>query len=53
MGTGKNGTFDKTPDLNQWAIMAAHKNEISNTLLKNLYGNFINKWFSFFTVTNN
>ena len=48
MGTGKNGTFDKTPDLNQWAIMAAHKNKTGSTSIENLYGNFIQKWLSFF-----
>ncbi len=52
MGTGKNGTFDKVPDLNQWAILAAHSNlsEKSNkdyTLL-NLYGKFIAGWMNFF-----
>ena len=48
MGTGKNGTFDKKPDLKQWAIMAAHKHETSAFTINELYGNFIQKWFSFF-----
>ena len=26
MGSGKNGSFDKTPDLSQWALMAVHTN---------------------------
>ena len=51
MGTGKNGTFDKTPDLKQWAIMAAYKNDIGNALIENLYGSFIQKWLSFFNCT--
>jgi heme-degrading monooxygenase HmoA len=51
MGTGKNGTFDKIPDLNQWAIMAAHKENITEINIENLYGNFIAKWFRFFKCT--
>ncbi len=51
MGTGKNGTFDKTPDLKQWAIMAAHKENISELSLANLYGNFIASWLCFFKCT--
>jgi hypothetical protein len=55
MGTGKNGTFDKIPDLNQWAILATHTKinfadlAIYNT--KNLYGNFIANWFNFFNCS--
>ena len=41
MGTGKNGTFDKRPDFNQWAIMAAHVAEIRDTNIEILYGKFI------------
>ncbi|MEO5944942.1 MAG: spheroidene monooxygenase, partial [Ferruginibacter sp.] len=26
MGSGKNGTFDKTPDLQQWAILTVQQN---------------------------
>jgi heme-degrading monooxygenase HmoA len=48
MGTGKNGTFDKRPDFNQWAIMAAHVLEISDNNIENLYGKFIAKWFRIF-----
>jgi heme-degrading monooxygenase HmoA len=48
MGTGKNGTFDKRPDFNQWAIMAAHVTEITATNIETLYGNFIAKWFHIF-----
>jgi heme-degrading monooxygenase HmoA len=48
MGTGKNGTFDKVPDLNQWAIMAAYKNPVTEINIKNLYGNFIAKWLQMF-----
>lgn len=51
MGTGKNGTFDKKPDLNQWAIMAAYKTEITDTNIEKLYGKFISKWLSVFKCT--
>jgi hypothetical protein len=54
LGCGKNGTFDKHPDWQQWGIMTVFKSEtnidISNesTLIKNLYGLFINAWLTFF-----
>lgn len=57
MGSGKNGTFDKQPDLQQWAILAAHPhskvytgNSYSpvNDIIKPLYGKFIEKWLHFF-----
>jgi len=49
MGSGKNGTFDKTPDWRQWAIMAVHKKTVAdslndsdaNTFLQNNLGSFI------------
>jgi heme-degrading monooxygenase HmoA len=53
MGTGKNGTFDKIPDLKQWAIMAAYKNETQTFSITALYGNFIDKWLSFFKCKTN
>ena len=51
MGTGKNGTFDKIPDLNQWAIMAAHQTQISNLTIDTLYGKAVAKWLRFFKCT--
>jgi heme-degrading monooxygenase HmoA len=52
MGTGKNGTFDKMPDFNQWAIMATHPNKTVNIKhsfsLQELYGNFISRWMKLF-----
>jgi len=58
MGTGKNGTFDKIPDFNQWAILCVFKEDIHQTKAENnptyFYGWFINKWlrvFSFETYT--
>ena len=54
MGCGKNGTFDKHPDWQQWGILAINNNSTeTNTtdthlLMKDLYGNFISKWIQFF-----
>ncbi len=54
MGCGKNGTFDKHPDWQQWGILAVHATELKNNLAQsttvneNLYGPFINKWLQFF-----
>ena len=54
MGCGKNGTFDKHPDWQQWGIMAVHRQPINLVYLKEeelinqLYGAFINGWFRFF-----
>ncbi len=53
MGCGKNGTFDKIPDLHQWAILTVHPSYDSTTVtdssIKKYYGNFINLWFKFFS----
>ena len=59
MGSGKNGTFDKTPDLQQWAILSVQHESgelqnidegtiLSGELNKKLYGFFISKWFTLF-----
>jgi hypothetical protein len=57
MGSGKNGTFDKTPDWQQWAILSTHKvnykhvqikNMASSILIKKLYGSFICGWVNIF-----
>ena len=53
MGSGKNGTFDKTPDWQQWAILTVTDQQILITphhfeLHKMLYGPFIAKWYRFF-----
>lgn len=51
MGSGRNGSFDKTPDWQQWGILAVHPNEspdsISNATIsiRSLYGRFIHQWF--------
>ena len=45
MGTGKNGTFDKVPDLSQWSILVTYT---SNLTLEAQFGNFILKWFDLF-----
>ena len=44
MGCGKNGTFDKHPDWNQWAILLVHKSPSS------VVPPFINRWIHFFTA---
>ena len=55
MGCGKNGTFDKHPDWQQWGILAVHnninetKNLIESSINKSLYGSLINKWMQIFT----
>lgn len=63
MGTGKNGSFDKTPDLSQWAILVIDQNQThdysqswseplnivnENNYLQNKYGKFIAAWWRFF-----
>lgn len=51
MGCGKNGTFDKIPDLQQWAILTVRDNETipeGKDYLKTLYGSFISKWVLLF-----
>jgi hypothetical protein len=55
LGCGRNGTFDKIPDLQQWGILAAHKEipanhvqENNHVLLLKLYGSFIAGWARIF-----
>lgn len=50
LGCGKNGTFDKHPDWQQWGILAVHPEQLvtSNSSLKELYGQFIYAWLKFF-----
>ena len=45
MGTGKNGTFDKVPDLSQWSILVTYEGDLT---LKDQFGSFILKWFDLF-----
>jgi hypothetical protein len=64
MGTGKNGSFDKTPDLAQWAILVIDHPQAANEInqwespigseqetkyLQSRYGTFIAAWWRFFT----
>ncbi|MEI7963795.1 MAG: spheroidene monooxygenase [Chitinophagaceae bacterium] len=44
MGSGKNGSFDKTPDWQQWAILVVHRSDMSRSSFHELYGSFIAKW---------
>ena len=48
MGCGKNGTFDKIPDLQQWAILASHERDRDDLKNEFIYGSFINTWFKRF-----
>jgi hypothetical protein len=59
MGTGKNGSFDKIPDLSQWALICAFKSlddpfirsqqegDVHPKILTQLYGNLIFNWWKF------
>jgi hypothetical protein len=55
MGCGRNGTFDKVPDLQQWAILAVsseNQNSSQNCLNEtDIYGKFINRWWKLFRCT--
>jgi hypothetical protein len=54
MGSGKNGTFDKTPDWQQWAIMAVFNEDLPQGSLQQkdylhlLYGRLIGGWLRLF-----
>lgn len=50
MGCGLNGTFDKRPDLRQWAILATHEGDFSPgaVSLSGLYGRIVQGWASLF-----
>jgi len=52
LGCGKNGTFDKNPEWQQWGILAVHTNVIADITeanrIKKLYGSFINGWLKLF-----
>ena len=54
MGCGKNGTFDKHPDWQQWGILAVNKMPMDDSSFKKeevitqLYGAFIGSWFRLF-----
>lgn len=51
LGCGKNGTFDKHPDWQQWGILTVHNENVFTTSfppLIELYGPFINYWLRFF-----
>lgn len=45
MGCGKNGTFDKTPDLQQWALLEVYS---ANEYVQNNTPPFINWYWKFF-----
>jgi hypothetical protein len=46
MGSGRNGTFDKTPDWRQWAVLLVHKED--QRLTNRAPFNFFTTWWTFF-----
>ena len=46
MGSGKNGTFDKTPDWQQWSLLCV--SEKLSAFDRPVYGSLIQKWYAFF-----
>jgi hypothetical protein len=53
LGSGKNGSFDKIPDLHQWAILCGYKDDITlknNSFPQQILGKFICTWFKLFAV---
>ena len=45
MGCGKNGSFDKTPDLRQWAVLTVHQDNNNQTPV---LPSFLEKWWKLF-----
>jgi len=56
LGCGRNGTFDKNPDWQQWSILTATANDTSFNIEDKarlnsiLFGRFISTWFKFFNA---
>jgi len=54
LGCGKNGSFDKTPDWQQWGLLTIHdlepegKKDLKPGWQINHHGKFISKWLKFF-----
>lgn len=50
LGCGRNGTFDKHPDWQQWGVLAVHPEGSVSTdsPVKELYGGFIYNWYRLF-----
>jgi len=50
LGSGRNGTFDKVPDLLQWGILTVQDNSanVPARSLKQWYGTFISGWYKLF-----
>lgn len=54
MGCGKNGTFDKNPDWQQWGILSVSRQSLAlehltaENIIEQLYGSFIGNWVRFF-----
>ncbi len=54
MGSGRNGTFDILPDLQQWAIFSISQNKshdkISSLYIDKIYGKLIFNWLKLFSL---
>ena len=55
MGSGKNGTFDIVPDIQQWALIVCLKPGYTlppahEDLINSVYGKFIAGWYKFFRI---
>jgi hypothetical protein len=54
LGTGKNGTFDKTPDFNQWGVLVVLRNKVEPNshfmIIETAFGNFMSKWWKWSRV---
>jgi hypothetical protein len=52
LGTGRNGTFDKLPEWQQWGILITGNWDMESLKkeaeIKNIYGGFISSWLRFF-----
>jgi hypothetical protein len=48
MGSGKNGTFDKIPDWQQWAVLTVSDENNGTKTAQPPYGSFIQGWYRFF-----
>lgn len=52
MGCGRNGSFDKNTDWQQWAVItlqpSASTYNSKDKIISDLYGSFIKKWFTIF-----
>ena len=48
MGSGRNGSFDIRPDLDQWAVMVFREHPFADAGPEGLYGHLVARWWRFF-----